>query len=48
MRQIFAFASIMALVASNWAAYESVTAEVDEGVLIFTDENFDTQIAKYE
>jgi hypothetical protein len=46
MRQIFA--SSMALVASLFADCASATAEMDEGVLVFTDANFDTEIAKYE
>jgi hypothetical protein len=38
----------MAMVAGLFADYARADAEVDNGVLIFTDENFDTEIAKYE
>lgn len=46
MRQIFN--ASLALVASLFANHAYADAEMDEGVLIFTDSNFDTEIAKYE
>jgi hypothetical protein len=41
-------ASSMALVASIFADYAYALADMEDGVLVFTNENFDEEISKYE